>query len=202
MLHTSKGFHALRPPSRGKGPRRAVFLDRDGTLIHDRPGFYLHHPDQIRFYRGVFEGLRRLSAAGYELVVVSNQSGIARGFLDEPMLRKVHGRLLAALRREGVRLAGIYYCPHHPEDACACRKPKTTMVLRAARRHRLALEGSFMVGDKQVDVELGKALGVRTALLLTGHGRKQGAGRLKPRPDLVARGFLEAARWILREGSR
>jgi D-glycero-D-manno-heptose 1,7-bisphosphate phosphatase len=199
-LHVSKGFHAARPPSRGAGGRKTVFLDRDGTLIHDKPGFYLHHPDQIRFYRGVIQGLRRLAAAGFELVVVSNQSGIARGFLDEPMLRRIHTELLRRLRRHGIELTGIYYCPHHPDEKCSCRKPQTTLADRAVRRHGLTLEGSFMIGDKRADVDLGKALGIPTALLRTGHGNKQLVSHGKKlKPDKIARDFLDAARWVLKE---
>lgn len=186
-------------PDRASSLRRVVFLDRDGTLIHDRPGFYLSHPAQIRFYRGTFEALRRLRRAGYALVIVSNQSGLARGYLDEKMLGRVHARLKAGLRRRGARLDGIYYCPHGPADGCACRKPKPTLALRASEDLGLTLTGSFIVGDKRADVDLGRALGLTTVHLLTGHGRDQmsrhGRGL---QPHRTCRNILEAAKWILR----
>ena len=182
--------------------RRVVFLDRDGTLIHDRPGFYLSHPDQIRFYRGTIEALRLLRRAGFALVVVSNQSGLARGFLDEPALKRVHARLKARLRERGARLDGIYYCPHGPDDGCRCRKPQPTLARRAARELGLALAGSFIVGDKRADVDLGRRLGLTSIHLLTGHGRDQiqrhGRGL---RPDRTCRNLFEAARWILRRSN-
>lgn len=179
--------------------RPVVFLDRDGTLIHDRPGYYLARPEEVRLYRGVPEALRLLRRAGYALVVVSNQSGLARGVLDETMLERVHARLKSLLRRGGARLDGIYYCPHHPDDGCRCRKPQPTLARRAARDLSLDLEGSFVVGDKRADVDLGRRLGATTIHLLTGHGRHQrrshGAGL---RPDRTCRTLLEAARWILK----
>ncbi len=182
-----------------KRKRKVVFLDRDGTLIHDRPGFYLSKPSEVRFYRGAFEALRRLQAAGYALVVVSNQSGIARGFLTERTLGRVHARLKALLARERVSLDGIYYCPHGPDDRCRCRKPQPTLARRAARDLGLDFRGSFIVGDKRADVDLGRRVGLATVHLLTGHGRDQiskHGGELKP--DATCRNLLEAARWILK----
>jgi len=198
-VKTAPGFHALSAPRPAARSRPAVFLDRDGTLIHDRPGFYLSRPDQVRFYRGTFQALRLLARAGFELVVVSNQSGIARGFLDEPTLRRVHKRLLGELKRGGIRLAGIYFCVHGPRDGCACRKPKPTLALRAARRHRLDVGRSYVVGDKRADVELARALGVPSVHLLTGHGRRQRAAHGHAlRPTHRARNLLAAAHWIVR----
>lgn len=183
--------------------RRVVFLDRDGTLVHDRPGFYLRRPEQVRLYRNAAEALKLLRSAGYRLVVVSNQSGIGRGFLDRPRLARIHARLKAELRRSGAGLDGIYYCPHRPDDGCRCRKPSPLLARRALKELGLTLRGSAVVGDKRADVELARRLGVASVLLRTGHGRDQRAryGR-RLKPDHDARDILAAARWILRTKGR
>ena len=151
--------------------RRAVFLDRDGCVIED-VGF-LTEPDQIRILPGAVEGLRRVHEAGFELVIVSNQSGVARGYLDELRLAEINERLTAILLGEGIPIVGVYCCPHHPEGAvaryavdCDCRKPKPGMLLRAAREHELDLSASAMVGDSVRDVEAGKAAGCRLGILI------------------------------------
>lgn len=176
----------------------AVFLDRDGTLNWDRAGFYVSRPEHMRVYRRAPAALRLLRAAGFKLVVVSNQSGIGRGYLDEPMLRRIHARLKARLARGGARLDAIYYCTHHPDRRCSCRKPLPTLARRAARRLGLSIPGSFVVGDKPADIGLARALGVPGVLLLSGQGRRslRKLGGLKP--DAVRRDVLGAARWILR----
>ena len=153
---------------------RAVFLDKDGTLVEDVP--YNVDPARIRLMVGAAAGLRRLHAAGYRLFVVSNQSGVARGLFAEAALAAVWRRLEELLAEAGVPLAGCYWCPHHPEGsvaryavACACRKPAAGMILRAGREHGLDLARSWMVGDILHDVEAGRRAGCRTVLLDNGH---------------------------------
>ncbi|HAH07069.1 MAG TPA: hypothetical protein DCM05_11220 [Elusimicrobia bacterium] len=176
-----------------------IFLDRDGTLIYDRPGFYLRRPEQVRLYRFTAEALRLLRRAGFKLVVVSNQSGIGRGYLGLEMLRRIHLRLKAELKERGARLDGFYFCPHHPDDACRCRKPSPFLALKAVRELGLTLKGSFVVGDKKADADLARALGVPSVHLKTGHGRSQ-RERYGPRLGATHRSphLLAAARWILR----
>jgi histidinol-phosphate phosphatase family protein len=180
-----------------------VFLDRDGTLIHDRPGFYLRHPGQVRLYPHTAEALRRLRRAGFRLVIVSNQSGIGRGYLDHERLRVIHRRLLAELRRRGARVDGFYFCPHAPWENCRCRKPLPTLARRAVRELGLRLRGSWVVGDKKADADLARALGVRAVHLGTGHGRAQREkyGR-RLRADHRASTLLSAVNWILRESEK
>lgn len=151
--------------------RPALFLDRDGVLIEEVN--YLCDPAQVRLVPGAAAALRRQQAAGRALVVVTNQSAVARGMLDLDGLRRIHARLDALLRAEGVRLDGLEYCPHHPEftGRCACRKPEPGMLLRAAHRHGLDLPRSWMIGDTLADLEAGRAAGCRVALVRTGHGR-------------------------------
>jgi D-glycero-D-manno-heptose 1,7-bisphosphate phosphatase len=148
--------------------RRFVLLDRDGTLIVERN--YLCDPDQVELIPGAADALRRLAARGLGLVLVTNQSGIGRGFFDEARLAEIHQRLTALLHAERVALDGIYVCPHHPDQACACRKPRTELALRAAAELGFDASACFVVGDMASDVALGRAIGATTLLVRTGHG--------------------------------
>ncbi len=164
--------------------RPALFLDRDGCLIQEVD--YLNDLAAVKLLPGVGEALARAQAAGYALVVVTNQSGVARGFFDEDFVTRAHERLKELLRGFGVELSGIYYCPHHPlgnapyNIACDCRKPKTGMLERAFAELEIQREGSVMVGDKSCDVELGYRAGLAGWLVLTGHGKEELA-RVKER---------------------
>ena len=175
-------------------PNKAVFLDRDGTLIVNR--HYGSDPDRIELFDGVVEGLLELRAAGYKLVLVSNQSGVARGYFDEAAVARMHDRLQRMLDRHGAALDGIEYCPHHPEGdtspyavECACRKPAPGMLRRAARKHGVDLSASWMVGDIEADVEAGRRAGARTVLV--------GPETAQPPPDHRAEDFAAAVRQIL-----
>lgn len=147
------------------GGRPAVFLDRDGTIIADRD--HLSDPAGVRLLPGAARGLRRLADAGYELVVATNQSGIARGLFGEADYRAVRARLDERLAAAGVRLAGSYHCPHHPDFSgpCACRKPAPGMFLQAARELGLDLGRSVLVGDRVRDVAPAAELGARGILI-------------------------------------
>jgi D-glycero-D-manno-heptose 1,7-bisphosphate phosphatase len=144
------------------GRRPAVFLDRDGTLIEDVG--YPRDPEAVRLLEGAPEALAALRRAGFALVVVSNQSGIGRGLVSQEEADAVHARFVAELRARGVELDDVRYCPHAPEDACACRKPAAGLLLDSARELGLDLDRSFMVGDKPTDVEAGRTAGCRTVL--------------------------------------
>jgi histidinol-phosphate phosphatase family protein len=175
----------------------AIFLDKDGTLIEDVP--YNVDPAQIRLYPDVPEALRRFRDAGYRLIVISNQAGVARGYFEENALEGVRETLYRLLATEGVAVDGFYYCPHHPQGtvpvysvACDCRKPRPGMIVRAAREHGIDLSGSWMIGDILNDVEAGNAAGCRTVLIDNGNETEwvKGPGR---EPTLVAKSVLEAA---------
>lgn len=155
---------------------RAVFLDRDGTLVEAR--HYPSRPADLVVYPGIVPELRRLQAAGFRLVLITNQSGLARGYFRQEDLDRMHEWLREELRREGVSLDAIYHCPHHPEGtvpdlaiACECRKPKPGMLLRAAADLDLDLARSWFVGDILDDVEAGNAAGCRTVLVDLGTER-------------------------------
>jgi histidinol-phosphate phosphatase family protein len=178
--------------------RKAVFLDRDGTINVD-PG-YLSHPGQMELIPEVGSGLAKLQAGGFTLVIVTNQSGVGRGLVKEPMLKPIHARMNELLAGYGVHIDAIYYCTHHPEDDCSCRKPKPELVLEAQRDLDIDLKKSFVVGDKASDIELGRATGVKASVLvLTGDGAEQ-KKLLKPgRADHIAENLSEAADWILKQ---
>ena len=179
---------------------KAVFLDKDGTLIEDVP--YNVDPARIRLTEGAAEGVRLLHARGYRLIVVSNQSGVARGLFPEAALGPVAARLRALLAEAGVPLAGFYYCPHHPEGsedayrrACTCRKPAPGLLRRAAADHGLDLARSWLIGDILDDVEAGHRAGCRAILLDNGHETEWLPGPHR-RPDYRAATLADAALWI------
>lgn len=142
---------------------RAAFLDRDGTIIRD--GHYLADPAGVELLAGAADALRTLVKAGYGLVVVSNQSGIARGIIAPAAHEAVHARFVEVLAAEGIELAAAYYCAHGPDDGCACRKPRPGMIQRAVAEHGFVAAESLMVGDKLSDVQAGRAAGCTTVLL-------------------------------------
>jgi D-glycero-D-manno-heptose 1,7-bisphosphate phosphatase len=150
--------------------QRAVFLDRDGTLVH--PRHYPSRPEELELYEGVEPELRALQHMGFRLVVITNQSGVARGLFTTDDLERMHARLRDDLAAWDVRLDGIYYCPHHPDGVvsplavrCACRKPRPGLVFRAAADLHLQLRGSWFVGDILDDMEAGNRAGCRTVLV-------------------------------------
>lgn len=150
--------------------RRAVFLDRDGTVVED-PG-YLHESGRLRLLPGAGEAIQRLNVAGFLVVQASNQAGIARGFYDVVAYQAVQRRLTELLAARGARLDGAYFCPHHPEftGPCACRKPGTKLFLDAQRALGIDFTRSYWVGDKLSDVEPAQVLGGRGILLAGGRG--------------------------------
>jgi D-glycero-D-manno-heptose 1,7-bisphosphate phosphatase len=171
------------------GQRPFVMLDRDGTLI--RECHYLSDPDQVEIIAGVVEALGRLSGMGLGLIIVTNQSGIGRGFFTEERLEEIHRRICVGLEREGIHLDGIYYCPHRPDEGCGCRKPSPGLVKKASEELRFKPQESFMVGDNVCDVELGQRVGATTILVRTGHGiRAQENGGI--RPDFIVDDLLAA----------
>jgi histidinol-phosphate phosphatase family protein len=145
------------------GTRSALFLDRDGTIIED--AHYLRDPEKIRFLPGALAVLRACARAGYLLVLVSNQSGVARGYLTHEELMIVHAELLTAMSRAGVALTGSYYCEHGPDDGCACRKPKPGLFHAAAAEHDISLASSWVVGDKPRDCQAGLRAGCKAIWL-------------------------------------
>lgn len=150
------------------GPAGIVFLDRDGTIIVERD--YLADPALVELEAGAVQGLQRLHAAGFVLIVLTNQSGIARGYFDLATAERVNARVAALLAEAGVPVAGWYICPHGDGDDCACRKPQPGLAHDAARDLGLDIAGAWVIGDKMSDVGLAEAFGGRGILVTTGHG--------------------------------
>jgi len=173
--------------------RRFVLLDRDGT-INEEIGHVLR-PGELRLVPGALEALRELQDLGLGLVVLTNQSPIGRGTLTPEGLEAVHDRLRELLAEGGVALDGVEHCPHLPDEGCACRKPGTEMVDRAARAHGFDPSEAWVVGDHAGDMRLGRAVGARTILVLSGHGEEERAAA-EPFADHVAADLREAASFI------
>ena len=152
------------------GRQRYVLLDRDGTINIER--HYLSDPDHFELLPGVVEGLRQIQSAGLGLIVVSNQSGLGRGYLTRERLEAIHQKMKDLLRNEGIVLSGIYICPHLPEERCACRKPEIGLGRRAAAERGFDLRQAFVIGDKETDIAFGRRLGATTFLVLTGYGKE------------------------------
>jgi D-glycero-D-manno-heptose 1,7-bisphosphate phosphatase len=175
--------------------RRAVFVDRDGTIIRERG--YLADPAGVELLQGAAEGLAALSEAGFHIVIVTNQSGIARGYYDEAAYAAVQAEVESELARRGVQVTGSYYCPHHPaySGPCGCRKPADGLFRTAAREHRLVLEASAFVGDRLRDVVPARAFGALGVLVRTGYGDEEAFAA--PPWVVIVRDLAEAAGTIL-----
>jgi len=170
-----------------------VLLDRDGTLISER--HYLARVEDVELLPATARGLRLLSHVGLGLAVLTNQSGLSRGYFDQTALDAVHDRLRQLLASEGVSLAGIYVCPHAPGDGCDCRKPEPGLAHRAAAELNFDPADAFVIGDKRCDIELGRRLGATTFLVRTGYGSLAEQEGL--RADYIVDDLLAAAHIIL-----
>ena len=173
--------------------RVAVFLDRDGTVVED-PG-YLHQPDQLRLFPGAAQAINLLNRQGFQVILVTNQAGIGRGYYSEQDFWRVQARLDEALQCSAARVDAVYFCPHHPDVGCACRKPAPGMLLTAAAERAVELGRSYVIGDKWSDVAAGAAAGCRTVLLAPA-GAPPGAPAA---PHHVARDLWSAVQWVLND---
>lgn len=178
---------------------RAVFLDRDGTLIEDTG--YPHKISQVRFMPGAAEAIRLFKTNGYKVVVVTNQAGVARGYFTEEAVKEVNEYLVCTLSAQGATVDAVYYCPHHAEgtveqyrNECHCRKPNPGMIEQAAIDLGIDLPNSFLVGDKDSDIEAGRSASCKTVLLASNGGEKRKPGQ--GMADYVASDLLDACRWI------
>jgi histidinol-phosphate phosphatase family protein len=184
----------------------AVFLDRDGTMVHDVG--YLSRLEDLQWFPWTIEAVRLLHRAGFLVCVTTNQSGIALGFCTDAFVRRVHEEMSAAIEAAGARIDGWFYCPHHPEAAidalrtdCECRKPKPGLVRQAQQRFEVDLTRSFVIGDKSADVGLAEAVGARGILVRTGYGESELVRHDGHMPGAahIATDLLGAVTWILAE---
>ena len=186
--------------------RIAVFIDRDGT-INEETG-YVDSLAKFRLLPGVTEALRRLNESGIPAIMITNQSGLGRGYFSRDFLDTLHNRMMMEFTEQGCRLDGIYICPHHPDENCACRKPKPGMLLSAAKENEIILHASYVVGDKMRDIELAHRVGAKGILVLTGYGAEELRNNppmpqipvgteFNSVPDHVAANLSEAVEWVL-----
>ena len=184
--------------------RPAIFLDRDGTL--NQPVGFINHVSLFRLYPWTTEAVRLINQSGFAAVVVTNQSGVARGLYSEELVEEVHARLREMLAESGAHLDAVYYCPHESSGSeCDCRKPKPGMLRRAERELGIDLSRSYVVGDSPSDLETARGVGARSALVLTGYGRgnyeklRDESRRL---PDIVAPNLYSAVMDIVWEAEK
>jgi len=184
---------------REQSSKRAIFLDRDGTIMEDAN--HVGKIDQVVLIPHVISALKSLQDDGYRLFVITNQSGIGHGYFTLETVESIHAHLNERFREGGVRFDRYYVCPHHSEDKCDCRKPKPKFLLDAAREYQLDLSRCFMVGDRASDIQAGINAGARTILVLTGVGHETLA-KQEVTPDHVAADITAAATWILDEQTK
>lgn len=180
---------------------KAVFLDRDGTINHEEPN-YLLDIRRLKIFKESFEAIKLLNQYQFKTIVITNQSCVARGLLKEKELIRINERLKLRLAGRKAFLDSIYYCPHHPNEQCVCRKPNTGLLERAVREHQVALKKSFFIGDRLFDIHAGKKAGCKTILVLTGAGRQtlltlRSSVFPEEQPDHIADNILKAVQWII-----
>lgn len=196
-----------------KSLKRAVILDRDGTIIVEKN--YLKHLKDIQLIKSSVDALKKLERAGFLLIVTTNQSGVARGYLTEKKLKAINDRIIKIFLKKGVKISAIYYCPHPVGGGCGCRKPQTGMIEVARKHFGFDVKKSFCIGDKLTDIEFGHNAGMKSVLVLTGHGAEElkelrdiqrgkrkrfSDGMILKKttiPDYVAKDISYATEWIL-----
>ena len=182
--------------------KKAVFLDRDGTINKEMN--YLNHPDQIELISGSAEGIKLLNKNGFTVVVITNQSGVAGGIIDEENLPLIKKRLCSLIEEKGAKIDGYYYCPHYLYGKvekyavkCDCRKPEPGMLRKAAEDLDIDLKESYVVGDKACDIKLGQNVGAVSVMVKTGYGESEAENCENP-PDYKADSLFDAAQWIIK----
>tara|TARA_Y100000310_G_scaffold107829_1_gene106259 strand:- start:4864 stop:5388 length:525 start_codon:yes stop_codon:yes gene_type:complete len=170
---------------------KAVFLDRDGTLIHD-DGF-VHKVEDFKFQNNATQGLKLLKEK-YKFFIITNQSGLALKKFTNEDLTNFNNHLINELKNQGIEIKKIYFCPHHPEENCECRKPNTKLIKQAEHEFNIDLKNSFMIGDKSKDCEMGNQVGTKSILVLTGYGQQFKDTNC----NYIAQDLLDAANWILK----
>jgi histidinol-phosphate phosphatase family protein len=185
-----------RKSAKQKRNRVAVFLDRDGTILRERG--YLANPRNLKIYPGVFAALKSLKKAGAKLVLISNQSGVGRGYFPKSVVNRIHKELQRCLGMRKAKLDAIYFCPHLPSAGCSCRKPRPGMPHRAARDLGIDLKNSYVVGDQEKDLKLARHIGARGVLVLTGAGRLEGR-KARNLAAKISTNIGTAVSWILKD---
>jgi D-glycero-D-manno-heptose 1,7-bisphosphate phosphatase len=173
--------------------QKAVFLDRDGTLIEEVN--FLSTVEETELFPFTIEALKLLRDAGFLFFITTNQSGIARGYFDASAVNAIHAKIQNELKANGLQIESFHFCPHFPDAGCKCRKPNTGMIEQALENFEIDLSESWMVGDKILDIEMGFNAGTKTALVKTGYGEKH-KDELTRKPDIIAENLLEFAKQV------
>ncbi len=178
---------------------RAVFFDRDGVI--NREVSYLDSIDKVEILEGISKAIKLLNENNFKVIIITNQSGLARRYFTKRTLEEIHDFIIKELRKESAHIDAIYYCPHHPDDDCNCRKPRIGLINKAEKELKLDLKSSFLIGDKVTDIQAGLNAGLKTILVLTGYGEEESKklNELDLKVDFIAKDALSAVRWILKE---
>ena len=188
---------------------KTVFLDRDGVINRNPPNMgYVRNWTEFSFIPNARSAIQKLTQSGYRLFVVTNQSGVGRGLYSEEDVKDIHCRMMAQIAEAGGKIDAAYYCPHHPDAGCECRKPKPGMLKRAAQEHNIDLSSAYFIGDVLTDIQAGKRAGTKTFLVLTGLGQESyhdyinaKSGRYENKeeycPDKIFTNLYAATRWLL-----
>jgi D,D-heptose 1,7-bisphosphate phosphatase len=168
---------------------KAVFLDRDGTIIVDKD--YTHKISDLEFYSDSFSALKKIQKKGYKMIIITNQSGIGRGYFSTQDYLSFMTFFHEKLKKEGITITGEYYCKHLPEDKCSCRKPHTDLIKKAIKEHNIDVSSSFFIGDKTSDIEAGKRVECKTILVMTGKSGKD--KEYEVMPDFTCKNLAEAS---------
>ena len=174
----------------------AVFLDRDGTINQDTG--YIDSPERLFIIDGAASAIKRLNSKGFRVVVITNQSGVGRGYFTKEAADSVNKKLEEVLKREGAHLDGIYYCPHHPDDNCECRKPRIGLLEKARNDLAIDFKKSYVIGDKGSDIEIAQSIGGKGILVLTGSGKDE-KQKLDHEPSYIATDLKDAVEWIIKD---
>ena len=174
----------------------AVFLDRDGTINQDIG--YIDSPERLFIIDGAASAIKRLNSKGFRVVVITNQSGVGRGYFTKEAADSVNKKLEEVLKREGAHLDGIYYCPHHPDDNCECRKPRIGLLEKAKNDLAIDFKKSYVIGDKGSDIEIAQSIGGKGILVLTGSGKDE-KQKLDHEPSYIATDLKDAVEWIIKD---
>ncbi len=196
---------------------KTIFLDRDGVInktseespfVQNPPNYgYVRTWEGFDFLPNSRKAIRNLTQNGYRVIVVTNQAGIGRGLYTEDALNDIHRRMCAEVAAAGGKIHAVYYCPHHPDDGCECRKPKPGMLHRAAREHGIDVSKTYFIGDSLGDIEAGHSAGASTILVLTGHGRESyrryiHSENADEKPDKIFTNLYAAVCWLTETGER
>jgi len=180
---------------------KAIFLDRDGVINRD-PGFgdYIKSWQEFEFMPGAIEAIKLLNKNGYEIFVISNQAGVAKGLFSLAALDDITKNMLREIESKGARIRSVSYCTHATDAGCDCRKPKTELIEKAAMGLDIDFKKTYFIGDSRLDVGIGKNIGARTILLLTGKENPDDVKNWEHKPDFIKKDLMEAVRWVLKQG--